>query len=139
MWPDLPIEFTVKGSPVSFQSQNSRAKVEWKSLVRDAALDAIGRDRWAFMDDRLAVTLYYFPEDLMPGDVDNIVKLTIDALVPNIYVDDALVDRVVVQRFDPASEFNFQDPSERLVEAMESVGPVLYIRIDEVPLKDLVQ
>lgn len=91
------------------------------------------------MEERLAVTLYYFPQDAMPGDVDNIVKLTVDALIPNVYTDDCLIDRVLVQRFDPASPFSFRDPSRKLVEAMATDAPVLHVRIYEAPLEDLVQ
>lgn len=91
------------------------------------------------MDERLAVTLYYFPDAPMPGDVDNIVKLTLDALVPTIYTDDHLIDRVVVQRFDSDAIFNFTEPSAKLVEAMAQVGPALHIHIAEAPLKDLAQ
>lgn len=83
--------------------------------------------------------LYYFPADPMAGDVDNIVKLTLDALIPNIYVDDDLIDRVLVQRFEPDARFSFAEPSTKLVEAMASDGPVLYVRISEAPLKDLAE
>lgn len=91
------------------------------------------------MDERLCVTLYYFPQDQMLGDVDNIVKLTLDAMVPNVYTDDRLIDRVVAQRFDPDTAFSFVEPSDKLVEAMTIDGPVLHIRIQEVPLRDIAQ
>jgi hypothetical protein len=139
LWPDLPIEFNVLGTPVSFQSDNPKSKAEWKAKVLEAALAAIQPGSWCFMEERLAVTLYYFPQDAMPGDVDNIVKLTVDALIPNVYTDDCLIDRVLVQRFDPASPFSFRDPSRKLVEAMATDAPVLHVRIYEAPLEDLVQ
>lgn len=139
LWPELPIEFNVLGTPVSFQSDSAKAKLEWKAKVLAAALSVIEAGSWTFMDERLAVTLYYFPQSPMPGDVDNIVKLTLDALVPNVYTDDSLIDRVLVQRFDPEASFNFSDPSEKLVEAMTIDAPVLHIRIHEVPLEDLTQ
>lgn len=127
------------GTPVSFQSDNAKAKGEWKASVLEAARGVLQPGSWTFMEERLAVTLYYFPQESMPGDVDNIVKLTLDALAPNIYTDDNLIDRVLVQRFDPEASFNFTDPSATLVEAMAVGSPVLYVRIHEAPLKDLVQ
>lgn len=127
------------GTPVSFQSDNSRAKDEWKAKVLEAAQSTIEPGSWTFMEERLAATLYYFPQDPMAGDIDNIVKLTLDALVPNVYTDDRLIDRVLVQRFDPEASFNFIDPSTKLVEAMAVDGPVLHVRIHEAPLKDLIQ
>ena len=44
------------------------------------------------------MTLFYFPEERMQGDVDNVVKLVLDALSRHIYVDDAQVERIVVQK-----------------------------------------
>ena len=81
--------------------------------------------------------MFYFPQAQMPGDVDNIVKLTLDALSPHVYLDDGLIDRVLIQRFDPVESFTFASPSDTLVGAVASKEPVLYIRLAEVPLKDL--
>ena len=92
---------------------------------------------WAFDKQRLSVTMFYFPQAEMHGDVDNIVKLTIDALVPRIYLDDSLVDRVLVQRFYPEHPATFESPSERLLEALARKEPVLFIKIDEVRLEEV--
>jgi hypothetical protein len=137
MWPKLPIEFNVVGTPVSFQSDNPKSKGEWKKRVLEAALSVIDPGSWAFDEQRLAINLFYFPQATMAGDIDNIIKLTIDALIPNIYVDDELIDRVLVQRFDPSGGYTFASPSETLIAAMELAEPVLYISVLEVPLKDL--
>ncbi|MGK6317187.1 RusA family crossover junction endodeoxyribonuclease [Neorhizobium sp. DT-125] len=69
----------------------------------------------------------------MAGDIDNIVKLTLDAMIPVIYLDDGLIDRVLVQRFNPSAGAAFADPSDTLVEALGSEEPILYIRVDAVP------
>jgi hypothetical protein len=137
VWPELPLEFNVVGTPVSFQSDNVKAKQEWKAKVLAAALNAIDSGSWAFDQARLAVTMFYFPQSPMPGDLDNIVKLTLDALNPHVYLDDELVDRVLVQRFNPAGSFTFASPSDTLVTAMALEEPVLYIRIAEVQLEDV--
>jgi crossover junction endodeoxyribonuclease RusA len=137
VWPELPLEFNVTGTPVSFQSENSRAKDEWKSKILTAALSVVEGGSWSFDETRLAVTMFYFPQSSMPGDLDNIIKLTLDALNPNVYIDDGLIDRIVVQRFDPSFSFTFISPSDTLVAAMASKEPVLYIRLEEVALKDL--
>jgi hypothetical protein len=47
----------------------------------------------------------------MPGDVDNIVKPILDVLGRHIYVDDAQVERVVVEKFEPKNVFAFRAPS----------------------------
>ncbi len=137
MWPELPLEFNVVGTPVSVQSDNARAKQEWKAKVLTAAVDVVGGGGWAFDATRLAVTMFYFPQSSMPGDLDNIIKLTLDALKPNVYLDDDLVDRIVVQRFDPTGSFTVASPSETLVAAMVMRQPVLYIRLAELSLEDV--
>lgn len=138
MWADLPLEFNVFGTPVSSQSGNARARREWQSLVLNAAVAQIDGSAWAFDAQRLAVTLLYFPAARMAGDIDNIVKLTLDALKPRIYLDDDLIDRVLVQRFQPGVDFAFGSPSDTLLDAISAEGPVLFMRIADVPLEDLV-
>lgn len=86
---------------------------------------------------RIAVTLYYFPSEPMQGDVDNIVKLVLDALCEHIYVDDSQVDRVVVQRFNPGSRFGFVSPSATLEEALKRPESVLYVRLSDDPFEEL--
>lgn len=85
----------------------------------------------------LAITLFYFPDDKMDGDVDNIVKLTLDALTNHIYLDDGQVERVLVQKFEPSRIFTFSSPSPRLVECILGQKPALYIRISDDPYEDL--
>lgn len=137
MWPQLPLEFNVPGTPVSLQSRNSRSIAEWKAKVLASARAETGSGSWAFHETRLAVTMLYFPQAPMAGDIDNIVKLTIDALIPDIYLNDSLIDRITIQRFDPAGAFTFASPSDTLLVAMELSEPVLYIRITEVPTQDI--
>ena len=81
--------------------------------------------------------MFYFPQAPMAGDLDNIVKLILDALQPHIYVDDSLIDRLVVQRFDPSGTYTFASPSDTLVAAMATQDPVLYIRLAEVSFEDV--
>lgn len=131
MWPELPLEFYVVGTPVSLQSSNTRAKEEWKRLVLAAAESEIDGGSWAFYDVRLSITLFYFPQAQMQGDIDNIAKLTIDALKPRIYVDDSLVDRVLIQRFYPDQDVAFAKPSGMLLSALSEQDPVLFIKLDE--------
>ena len=137
MWPELPLEFNVVGTPLSLQSENRKAREEWKATVLKAALDVIGEGRWAFDETRLAVTIFYFPQSPFTGDLDNRVKLILDALVPNVYLDDELIDRIVIQRFDPIGSFTFRSPSDTLIAAMALEEPVVYMKIAEVSLEDV--
>lgn len=137
MWPNLPIEFYVTGTPVSHQSSNVSAKNEWKDRVLAAAKASLEEGNWSFQETRLSVSIFYFPQSAMTGDIDNIIKLTLDALMPNVYRDDELIDRVVAQRFDPTSTYTFQTMSAILFEAMASDDPALYVRIGHAPLEDI--
>ena len=131
MWPDLPLEFNVFGTPVSIQSKNPTAKQDWQSAVLAAARTAVDAANWAFDRHRLSITMFYFPQEAMPGDLDNIVKPVLDALWPHIYLDDSLIDRLIVQRFDVSIPRTFAAPSETLLAAVTAQDPVLYIRLAE--------
>jgi crossover junction endodeoxyribonuclease RusA len=136
MWPTLPIEFYVVGTPVSLQNATAKSRDEWRGKVRDAALAVIPLGSWALSDIRLSVSIAYFPAEVQ-GDVDNRIKLILDGLKPYIVLDDELVDRVVMQRIVPESGASFHDPTAVLVEAMANEQPTVYIRIDEAPLEGI--
>ena len=77
MIPDLPIEFVVRGTAIS--SQGSPKTIEtWKETVKAVGRAAVPAEAWA-LTERVAVTIFYFPEGQMQGDVDNIVKPILDA------------------------------------------------------------
>jgi hypothetical protein len=133
---EFPIEFIVEGTPVSFQHRRPEARNEWKARVKAASSIRLPAGCGA-SKARIAVILYYFPSEPMQGDVDNIVKLVLDALCEHIYVDDAQVDRIVVQRFEPGKVFGFRSPGAILEEAVERPGPVLYVRLSDDPFEDL--
>lgn len=136
MEPDFPFEFIVMGTPVSLQRVNTKAKQEWKELVR-ASIEPELPDMHFATDQRLAVTMYYYPEDRMTGDVDNIVKLILDAMAKHLYLDDEQVERVVVQKFERDRVFAFRNPSETLAACMLGAKPALYVRLSTDPHEDL--
>jgi len=133
---DFPVEFLVHGTPVSSQAKNANAREDWKQRVKTASLDVIPQPHFA-SEHRIAVTLYYLPEGPMPGDIDNIVKLVLDALGAHIYVNDAQVERVVVQKFEPGNVFSFSNPSTTVVDAIAGPKPVLYVRVSDDPFEEL--
>jgi crossover junction endodeoxyribonuclease RusA len=136
MEPEFPIEFIVQGTPVSFQRANPRAKEEWRDLVRRASAPQLPQMHFA-SSQRMSVTLYYYPDGPMIGDIDNIIKLTLDAMSQHVYVDDDQVERVVIQKFEKGRIFAFQAPSETLAACMLGPKPALYIRISNAPYEDL--
>lgn len=133
---EFPIEFLVEGTPVSLQAKRTASKVQWKNRVKNASLKVIPNPHFA-SSERIAVTLYYLPIEPMQGDIDNIVKPILDALNQHIYIDDAQVERVLVQKFEPGNVFIFNEPSTVFVKALEKNGPVLYVRISNDPYEEL--
>lgn len=139
MEPEFSIEFNVHGSPVTFQKKGPRAakaKEDWKLLVADAARKVLP-DEMPFATKRsLAVTLHYFPAQPMEGDLDNIIKLTLDAMEGPLYVNDHQIERVVIQKFEPGGVFTFPSASEVLATAMAGEKPVLFVRVSDDPYED---
>jgi hypothetical protein len=136
MEPEFPLEIIVMGTPVSFQRRRPKAKGEWKSLVATAARSVLPEMHFATKRS-LAVTLYYFPDEPMEGDVDNIVKLTLDGMARLVYLDDAQIERVVVQKFEPGRVVAFANPSDVLTACMLGEKPALYIRVSADPHEEI--
>lgn len=67
----------------------------------------------------------------MEGDVDNIVKPIMDALIGTVYPDDGVVERVLVQKFEPDIDWSIEEPSGMLAAALDTDAPVVYIRVDD--------
>ena len=65
----FPIEFLIRDTPRSHQSDNAKAKERWKQKVGEIAKAHVNELRdFFFLDERvLAVTIFYFPPAAMPG------------------------------------------------------------------------
>ncbi len=133
---NFPIEFVVHGTPLSLQAKRAASRAEWKERVKLASSNAIPSPHYA-SEERIAVTLYYLPDERMQGDVDNIVKPILDALSCHIYIDDSQVERVVVQKFEPGNAFSFNSPTVKLAEALNGDKPLLYVRVSTDPFEEL--
>lgn len=125
-----PLEFVLASTPLSLQA-SARSKERWKAAVRAAARERItATDELGFLDRRpLSLTIHYFPERAMQGDVDNIVKPIMDALIGVAFLDDRDVERVAVQKFEPQFDWSFVMPSEVLSTALDGTPPIVYIRV----------
>lgn len=126
----------MQGTPVSLQAARSLSKEQWKAKVKAASREVLPEGHFA-TEHALAVTLFYFPAGRVSGDIDNIVKLVLDALAQHIYLDDAQIARVVVQKFQPDNIFPFVSLTPTLIDALEGVKPLLYVRISDDPFEDL--
>lgn len=128
-----PFEVVVRGTPISLQASGRRSLVRWKQVVADASrLRQRETYELGFLDNRpLSVCIYYFPAAEMTGDIDNIVKPIMDAMVGVAYLDDQVVERVTVQKFEPEVGWYFMQPSARLAAALEMRPPIVYLRVDD--------
>lgn len=104
--------------------------------MKEASYDALPEGHFWF-EGEVSVTIFYFPETTMEGDIDNIAKMIIDALSGHILKSDRQVARVVIQRFNPDAIFAFSDPSDKLVEALTSEEPSVFIRVSSDVTEDL--
>lgn len=134
---EFPLEFVVSGTPVSLQAKRRESLEEWKGRIVDASRTVLPEGHF-IADDPLAVTLYYFPDSEMQGDIDNIIKPILDALEQHVYRDDRQIQRVLVQKFEPGNVFGFTQPSPMLGNALDQPKPVLYVRLSDKPFEDLV-
>lgn len=132
----LPIEFIVFGTPVSHQAANRRTKKAWKDRVSEAARKSLA-EPFFLTEAPVAVTLFHFPDGAYEGDIDNSIKLVLDALTGHIYVDDWQVERIVVQKFELARTFEFVEPTQMLQQALVAERPVMYVRLSGDPFEDL--
>jgi crossover junction endodeoxyribonuclease RusA len=132
---EFPIEFLVEGTPVSLQSKSAQHREDWKETVKKSSFRAIPSPHFA-TDDRLGITIFYFPEGQMQGDIDNIVKPILDALSKHIYLDDRQVERVVVQKFEAGNAEPTTPRTTILADAFDRHRPLIYIRISDDPLEE---
>jgi crossover junction endodeoxyribonuclease RusA len=123
-----PFEVVIEGTPVSLQA-SPPSKERWKNTVAQAGLERRQEVyELGLLDHRVvAVTIYYFPVAPMEGDIDNIVKPIIDGLRTVAYLDDNLVERVVIQKFEPEVEWEFLEPTDQLARALDRNPPVVYV------------
>ncbi len=129
---EFPLEFLVRGTPVSKRAQ---ARSEWEARVRTSSQSALPDAHFA-TDRRLSLLICHFPDGPADLDLDNLVKPILDALKGHIYIDDLQVDRLTAQRFEPGQVFAFTSPSAELSSALTEAAPLVYIRMSYDPFED---
>ncbi|MDZ5458014.1 RusA family crossover junction endodeoxyribonuclease [Azohydromonas lata] len=97
----LPIEYCISGRPASVNGK-SKKKQAWKKGVDAATRTALAAKMphkiSAPYDASVMVKVYLFPASKQYTDVDNVLKYTVDGMVPSLLKNDKQVDRVVAQR-----------------------------------------
>ena len=125
---EFPVEVVLHGVPVSLQA-SAQSRERWKERIRSATRAKLP-EGWFAAEAPIKVTIFYFPDAPMQGDIDNIVKPILDSLSRFVYVDDVQVERVWVQKFEPGRLFTFRGPSPHLAAAIDTEGPRVYLHVD---------
>lgn len=124
----FPIEIAIEAVPLSLQA-SARSRQDWKNKIQEVLRARIGGGKWA-TESPVSVTIFYFPDGRMIGDIDNIVKPILDALMPIVYLDDSQVDRILAQKFESDRAYKIENPSPTLATVLETEQPVVYVRVD---------
>ena len=129
----FPFEFMIQDTPRSLQTKNNKAREAWEKKVGELAGAHANELQEAYQIDSrpLAATIFYFPVAPMDGDVDNIIKPILDGMDKVIYPTDRLIERVVVQKFEPGVQWIFKSLTPILEAALEMERPSVYIRLDD--------
>lgn len=123
----FPIEFLVRGTPVSLQSKTAKSRANWKATVKEASYAALPEGHFWY-EGPASLVIYYFPVVDIQGDLDNLIKLIQDALKAHVIKDDKQIERVVAQIFSPDATIVFRTSTPALESAIMSDEPVVYIR-----------
>lgn len=127
----FPIEFVIAGTPLSLQS-SAQSRQGWKEAVKEASYAGLPEQHIVY-NGGVGISILHFPAAEMTGDIDNIVKPILDAFSKHIYFDDHQVVRVWVQKIELDQPVTYENPSDKLVEALGTERPFTFIRISDSP------
>jgi crossover junction endodeoxyribonuclease RusA len=128
----LPVEFTVEGPPISYQSHNrGRLRVWQQTVAREA------RRVWAGLPLPDTVfcqitILYCYLDRPVQLDNDNLAKPIQDALNGLIWADDRQVTDTIIQLVRLHSRLSVED-SLALAVGVTSGQEFVYIRVEDAP------
>jgi crossover junction endodeoxyribonuclease RusA len=125
----LPFEFTVKGPPLSHQT-NRRDRLEaWRTSVRNAALAARPPGEPLLYLPIEITVVYYHDGVTIRMDNDNLVKPIQDALNGYIYRDDRLITDTHVRKTPLDGSFRVRRMSQVLADAFVQGDEFIYVRL----------
>ncbi len=126
----LPFEFVIAGPPVSQQARRSERRQQWQQSVRDTAHRHWGDDAPFTGAIMVAITYFY---DRISLDIDNIPKPILDALKRLVYADDAVITDLLCRKRNRNDNFQFQNTSAILTNALDWHHEFLHIVVDNAP------
>src|ERR1035438_736292 len=103
----FPIEFLVRGTPVSLSSQNANAREQWKNRIKDASSRALPSPHFASVA-RLAVTI---SGGAYAGRRRQYCETNTRRYVPPCICGRSTSRAYCFQKFEPGSIFSFSKPA----------------------------
>lgn len=128
-------DFVIQGYPATGQSSGQH-KQRWKAQVAKAAKSGRPSQLPEFRSVALRVLVFHLARQ---GDIDNILKATLDGMKGVVFLDDEQVTQVFGAKIDLSNEpVVFRNPSEALAEAVGRRRDFVYVVVDDPqPLEEL--
>ncbi|NJK73940.1 MAG: RusA family crossover junction endodeoxyribonuclease [Oscillatoriales cyanobacterium RU_3_3] len=125
----IPFAFIITGKPVSLQINNRAKLQEWKSKVRETAVEALPIGMKATSEGVQVIITHYCITQT--SDLDNIVKPIVDSMNSIVYIDDRQVTDLTVKRrkFKEFADLTAISPS--IAEALSAGEEFIYVKIDQ--------
>lgn len=123
----LPWDFVVFGVPKSVQASKT-SKQRWKDQVRTAAVTA-WPDGEPPLDYEVQIHVTYY-HDSAPLDVDNMLKLILDALNGVVYVDDKQLTDTHGHLRDLNGHYRVRGLTPAQARGFSSGDPFVHVRVE---------
>lgn len=130
----LPFELIIGGPPVSHQTRNRDRLREWRSHVRDLALQRWGAGRPFVGEVRVSITYFFEGASI---DVDNMAKPILDAMKDLVFSDDSHVYDLLCRKRDLKGDVLIQEPSSALLVALSDAEQFLQIKVTEAQIQEI--
>ncbi len=130
-----PFEFLIRKRPLSQQAKHNRLR-QWKEFVKAEAM-RYWNPAHLPADSPVCITLVYLYDEAA-GDVDNIIKPIVDALIGLAYLDDAVVTDVIGRKRQLGGTFDLTRASPVLIEGFEYGNVFVYVHIADAPQEQLI-
>ena len=127
------VEFTVKGPPVSAQSNNPSLLQSWKDAVRTEAIKACAGLAVPLAGPVRFVCVNYYEGPAQPLDDDNMVKAIRDALQGVVYENDRQITDSAVRQTIIDGAFRVRGASAVLLMAFSRGDEFVYIKVEPAP------
>ena len=126
-----PFEFVIAGPPVSQQTRSRARRRAWVEQLRAAATA-----RWQANHPPTSIAVHVEITHVFPGvsgDLDNLAKPVLDALIGLAYEDDRQVTDLTMRKRDLTRDLRVEALWPALISAFNQGGEFLHVLLEEAP------